>query len=71
MSESRRFRFELQCKGKAELNVLFLQEGYYHLVFRERDENDITVFQRLNSWTFMDDQFYSSCHIKWFWGRFI
>lgn len=52
MSESRRFKVELQYKGKAELNVLFLQEGYYHLVFRERDENDITVFERLNSWTF-------------------
>lgn len=43
MSKSRQFRVELQCKEKFEFNVPFLQEGCYHLVFRERDENDITV----------------------------
>lgn len=43
MSKSRKFSVELQCKEKFEFNVLFLQEGYYHLGFGERDENDITV----------------------------
>lgn len=54
--KSRKFRVELQCKEILELSIL--QEGYYHLVVGEKEENGITVsFQGWIDWLFWMSSF--------------